>query len=210
MPDKQLSLFDIINKPATTKRRYQKHDWGDLRELYIEKQLSCNEIAEIKECSSGLVYNMLKASQIPRRTSGEGSRLSWQKGRKVPHYPKGGRFKDGDGYIMLKVHRGDFFYPMATKAGYVMEHRLVVAKQLNRCLLPWEVVHHKGTKYPSGSIENRADNRIENLELLPQQTSHLPSMGVQRYIKELQQRVTHLEAELTLLRAQLDGDSDHG
>ena len=29
----------------------------------------------------------------------------------------------------------------------------------------WEQVHHKGTKYPIGSKEDKADNRIENLEL---------------------------------------------
>jgi len=41
-----------------------------------------------------------------------------------------------------------------------------LAKHLGRCLHLWEIVHHKGTKYPPGTRENRADNRIENLQLV--------------------------------------------
>ncbi|GAI51879.1 unnamed protein product, partial [marine sediment metagenome] len=78
----------------------------------------------------------------------------------------------------------------------------VMAKQLKRCLLPWEIVHHKGTKHPMGSRENKQDNRDENLELFSIQAEHIPFTEMKKRIKYLEQRVTLLEGELVLLRKQ--------
>lgn len=56
---------------------------------------------------------------------------------------RGGRTTLKEGYIQIKLSHDDFFYPMTNHNGYVMEHRLVIAKHLGRCLQKWEKVHHK-------------------------------------------------------------------
>jgi len=48
--------------------------------------------------------------------------------------------------------------PMATKQGYVMEHRIVMSEHIGRPLRRGEIVHHKDG--------NGFNNNIENLELL--------------------------------------------
>ena len=55
---------------------------------------------------------------------------------------KGGVRKHCEGYIQLK--RRD--HPHSNKDGYVLEHRIVVEKQIGRFLLPNEEVHHLGEK----------------------------------------------------------------
>ncbi len=129
---------------------------------------------------------------LPLKTREKMSR-SW---RNVKRNWKGGRRMNSSGYFMVWLYPNDFFYSMSgyanKKRGYVLEHRLVMAKHLNRCLLPWEVVHHKnGIK---------ADNRIENLALLGCAAKH--NTGINKRIKELEKRVTMLEAENILLRSE--------
>ncbi|MBA7579556.1 hypothetical protein ES708_21427 [subsurface metagenome] len=76
---------------------------------------------------------------------------------------KGGRRISPDGYVRIWLSPDDFFYPMASKDGYVLEHRLVMAKYLGRNLQSWEIVHHKGKRYTDR--ENKSDNLRDNLEL---------------------------------------------
>lgn len=73
---------------------------------------------------------------------------------------KGGRTKDSYGYILIYKPE----HPNCTKAGYVLEHRLIMEQHLDRYLTKIEVVHHKN--------EIRYDNRIENLRLFKNKTEH--------------------------------------
>jgi hypothetical protein len=54
--------------------------------------------------------------------------------------------------------------PMARKDGYVMEHRLVMARMVGRPLTRTEVVHHRD--------HNPRNNAPENLELWPDNRLH--------------------------------------
>ena len=74
------------------------------------------------------------------------------------------------GYVLVRLQSDDFFYPMIIRdtsgsAGYVREHRLIMARHLKRCLQPWEIVHHKNGI--------RDDNRIKNLELTTNGAHHI-------------------------------------
>jgi hypothetical protein len=86
---------------------------------------------------------------------------------------------------------------MARQDGWVLEHRLVVARRIGRELTKIEVVHHiNGIRH---------DNRDSNLQLLTRETHHsyLGMYDKQNRIRNLEYRVTTLEAENTLLKKQL-------
>jgi hypothetical protein len=74
---------------------------------------------------------------------------------------KGGKYKDGDGYIYIYKPE----HPFATKNGYILEHRLIMEKAIGRYLTQKEVVHHKN--------EDTSDNYLENLLLFANNSEHI-------------------------------------
>lgn len=105
----------------------------------------------------------------------------------------GNRIKQGykgrqsNGYIIIKLQPDDFFYSMSGKDGYVLDHRLIMAKHLGRCLHLWEIVHHKNHK--------RDDNRIENLQLVTDDRH--------KQISILEAKIMRLQKENSKLKALL-------
>lgn len=69
-----------------------------------------------------------------------------------------------EGYYAVMLPLDSPYLPMAWAKGYVLEHRLVMAQYLGRCLTAGESVHH------INGI--RDDNRIENLVIF-ERSSHL-------------------------------------
>jgi len=125
-------------------------------------------------------------------------RAAGKMGKESPFW-RGGRIKSVDGYFLIKLYPNDFFYFMCQKKGYVLEHRLIMAKHLGRCLHPWEIVHHKN--------KQRDDNRIENLQLVSDDR-HKQITILENKINQLDKIVTRQSTQIKLLQwriSQLEG-----
>jgi hypothetical protein len=70
---------------------------------------------------------------------------------------KGGEWINGDNYVLTHVEDGDPLAGMRTYRGYILKHRLVMARHLNRPLTRHETVHHIDG--------NPLNNDIANLQL---------------------------------------------
>ncbi len=104
---------------------------------------------------------------------------------------KGGKWKH-EGYVLILLDKDSPFYPMTAKNGSVPEHRLIMAKYLNRCLLKTEQVHHLNGI--------RDDNRRENLELISPANHTLykqmcSKCSLRKQIRLLKQRIKELQSQ---------------
>lgn len=126
--------------------------------------------------------------------------------RKYGHGKNAGHWKGGlkhhrNGYLSRYVAPDHPLFSMANSSSihgfgsYISEHRFVMAMHLGRCLKPEEVVHHING--------NKEDNRIENLELLPNKASHVPYNLLQKQVQELKEVNEKLIIENKELKAKL-------
>lgn len=143
-------------KEAGKLRRKHNFTYDELYELYYEKGFSTYKIADIHNVHPSSIKYQMKILNIPRR---KGDSLKSFYIMEKSHSWKKGSYVTSGGYIKIKVTPDDQFIIMADSHRYIFEHRYVMAKHLDRPLARYEIVHHKNN--------NRSDNRIENLILLP-------------------------------------------
>ena len=125
----------------------ERLDW--LRKEY-EAGRSQSDIAEELKYSQTAIARRLRDMGILRPSAkAKGSAHgSW----------KGGRVVDAQGYVRIKVSDAELAVAGTTiSGGYVMEHRLVMARMIGRPLTKDETVHHVNG--------NKQDNRPLNLQL---------------------------------------------
>lgn len=129
-------------------------DKKEIARLYVEENKSLVELGKIYDVFPSTVQRFLQRNGIIGRSYKEAYRAKYPKGRFKElsgNWNGGKRMFLGYVQIMMPEH------PYAQKAGYIMEHRLVMEKKIGRYLRPDEIIHHIN--------HIRTDNRPENLEI---------------------------------------------
>lgn len=105
-----------------------------------------------------------------------------------PRWAGGKHIDAGNGYVKIRVFETDSYYDiiksMVRCDNTILEHRLVMALDLQRALERWEHVHHINGK--------KSDNRIENLRLVTPEKH--------RAITDMQVEIKHLRLENKRIR----------
>jgi hypothetical protein len=107
---------------------------------------SIEKIAKQFKTSTSLISRNLRRNGVNIRNKIKENHHNW----------KGGRLIVG-GYVQVIIDANSPYVSMARNSRYVLEHRLVMAQHLGRCLQQTETVHHIDG--------NKLNNSIENLQL---------------------------------------------
>lgn len=132
-----------------------KKQWEN---MYVDRQMSANEIAVHLGCSQPSVLYNLKKHGISARSMSESKRIGWAK-NPLPTGKDHWSYKHG-----VNVH-GYCVQKRGGKRQATRVHRLVAEQVLGRPLTNGEVVHHCN--------EIKTDNRPENLWVFPSQSAHI-------------------------------------
>jgi hypothetical protein len=105
------------------------------------------EIAKKYNTSQKKISELLRFNNIDCGSRAKDKHHNW----------KGGKLITKAGYVYVQITKDSPYSSMAISSGYVLEHRLNMAKHIQRPLTKNESVHHING--------NTKDNRIENLQL---------------------------------------------
>lgn len=145
---KILKRHNTETRKTGNKFREMTHEERDLLTNQWKDAESKQKLCDILGVSRGTINCWLKQIGITDHTKprlrGENHGM-WKGGRRVEN-----------GYVFVLIYPEDPMWCMANNAGYVAEHRLVMARHLGRPLNKNEQVHHKNGL--------RDDNRLENLQ----------------------------------------------
>lgn len=145
------TIRDAVARAGGSLRKGRPVFWTDERERWVVEQRkagrSQTSIAADLGVQQSAVSAALRRNGIydPRRTRERHG--SW----------RGGRGKTAHGYMQVLATPEDAALCKPQANGYVLEHRLVMARSLGRPLLSTETVHHING--------DKTDNRLENLQL---------------------------------------------
>lgn len=121
------------------KKYYQTH-----YQFFKNKHLSKKHKRKIGEANKGHPSYMTKKTK---------QKISKALQREKSPFWKGGKIKNGEGYVLIKNRK----HPFCNSMGYVRCSHLIMEKHLGRYLKLNEIVHHI-----NGKVD---DDRIENLKL---------------------------------------------
>jgi transposase len=140
----------------------------DLRRMYQQEDLSCEQIAGRYGVHGVTIHKWLVLCGIPRRKPGP------RTGENNPRWKRGHTVNAGSGYAGIKIPG----HPLASTWGYVKVHVLEMEKVVGRHLTKQERVHHK-----DGDKQN---NRPDNLELFLSEKEHQEhERTLNRFAKQL-------------------------